>query len=144
MRIAVQFVARLLLAMLALFILLMVGANALHAQESAPTPRTLVATAAQLATKTARTKFHTDSLRAEYPPFANGSPCWKFTEPDLVVGHDRTWCHSNATVDGDVDRGNLSTYYRGAWKNYAVSDRTGVLIFTDGTRSRPAAANVTQ
>lgn len=114
-----------------------------HAQETGPQPTTLHAPST-FRSKTARATFYRDSLRAEYPLNASGLACWKFTEPDSVVGHDRLWCHrdgidlaySKPSTTDVVSRGNLATFFRGKWLNYQSDNIGGVIVLSDGTRYR--------
>ncbi len=101
-----------------------------------------------LRTKTQRTRFTRDSLLFEYPILVDSSvrpmkayECWRFTEPKEQGDYWRK-CKYGAQAEEALDRGNLHTYFRGAWKNKIVSDRVGIVIMDDGTRSRPTAANI--
>jgi hypothetical protein len=97
-------------------------ATPVEAQRNAadnPYPQTLTPTAAQTATKTARAKFHVDSLRAEYPVSSKSEPCWRYSEPDKVTNGDAYFCYRDRgeTLNTALQWGALRTFYRGKWGN---------------------------
>lgn len=105
-----------------------------------PYPQTLTPTAAQMATKTARTKFRTDSLRAEYPVSSTNEACWRYSEPNKVTNGDAYFCYRDRgeTINTALQWGALRTFYRGKWGNVVAvwsnaKTPPASLVFSDGS-----------
>lgn len=88
-------------------------------------------TAAQRAT------FTRDSLRAEFPVDSRGRACWKFVEPEKSPYERRYRCFRDQELDAYGLQGNLATFYRGTWANYAIAGaKPTKLMAQDGTMTR--------
>lgn len=107
-----------------------------------PYPRTLKTPADSLMrTKAMRTKFHRDSLLAQYPVSVANEACWRFSTPEKVTNGAAGFCYRDrgGVIDSALVYGALHTFYRGKWGNVVpvwtnAKTPAASLVFGDETR----------